>query len=270
MKVECFRSLGILATKVGFLPHIFFSLLLISNRYQINISGFSSATQKTLLYGKNNGEIMKPSSSWIGTLHKPCYRSQISMRSTSWYSNYRPTLAVSSSLMLFGGIFDDIGRFFNSNRGEEEECDGEDDDEMNNSNDTAVVFAIPARSVKVGALRLLLMLHLMGQQNSPAKGTWKCQQREEEDGEDVIVMHFMVDQSASLSVIITDWGIKVKRRGITPSMQFMIQESILLQGLIDQLDHVLYSDEVKEGNRLLVLKYPLDGLDKARAAIPFT
>jgi hypothetical protein len=83
-------------------------------------------------------------------------------------------------------------------------------------------------------------------------------------------MHFMVDQSASLSVIITDWGIKVKRRGITPSMQFMIQESILLQGLIDQLDHVLYSDEVKEGNRLLVLKYPLDGLDKARAAIPFT
>jgi hypothetical protein len=192
------------------------------------------------------------------------------MRSKIWFSNNRLTL-VSSSLMLFGGIFDDIGKFFNSNRGEEEECDGEEDDEMNNnSNDTAVVFTVPARSVKVGALRLLLMLHLMGQQNSPAKGTWKCQQREEEDGEDVIVMHFMVDQSASLSVIITDWGIKVKRRGITPSMQFMIQESILLQGLIDQLDHVLYSDEVKEGNRLLVLKYPPDGLDKARAAIPFT
>jgi hypothetical protein len=50
----------------------------------------------------------------------------------------------------------------------------------------------------------------------------------------------------------------------------MMQESILLEGLIDQLDHVLYSEEVKDANRLLVLKNPLDGLDKARAMLPFT
>lgn len=268
--VECRSCRMLRTTKAGSLPYIFISLLLISNRYQIAISGFTLAPPTKRLCGKNNGQVLKLSSSSKGTLPKPCYRSKIFMRSTSWCSN-RPALE-SPPLMMFGGIFDDIGKFFNSHRGEEEECNGseeEDDGEMSN-NDTAVVFTIPARSVKVGALRLLLMLHLMGQQNSPNKGTWKCQQREEEDGEDVIVMQFMVDQSASLSVIITDWGIKVKRRGIAPSMQFMIQESILLQGLIDQLDHVLYSEEVKEGNRLLVLKYPLDGLDKARATIPFT
>jgi hypothetical protein len=118
-------------------------------------------------------------------------------------------------------------------------------------------------------LDVVWRLHLMGQQNTPTKGTWKCQQPEEEEA-DAIFMYFMLDQSASLSVNILDWGIKVKQREIKPSVQFMMQESILLQGLIDRLDHVLYSEQVKDANCLLVLKTPLNGLDKARAMLPFT
>ena len=74
-------------------------------------------------------------------------------------------------------FFDDIGKYFNPKGRNDDEEEGNTDE----NDDTVVVFTIPSSSVKVGALRLLLMLHLIGQQNIPSKGAWKCQQREEEE-----------------------------------------------------------------------------------------
>jgi hypothetical protein len=259
-----------LLPRVGTIRLLVCSSLLSGCIRNIATLGFS-VTPQQLYNGINNRNYffeLKPSKNRRSAVSSTPVGTFKEKRQAMGYSTRQRIPSSASSIspwMLFGGFFDDIGKYFNSKGRNDDEEEGNTDE----SDDSVVVFTIPASSVKVGALRLLLMLHLMGQQNTPTKGTWKCQQREEEEA-DAIVLYFMLDQSASLSVNISDWGIKVKRRGIKPSVQFMMQESILLQGLIDQLDHVLYSEEVKDANRLLVLKNPLDGLDKARAMLPFT
>jgi len=185
----------------------------------------------------------------------------------SWLSSFRNTLLPlknvaktkstnSKWLSLEMGFLDNIENFFDNNKGGDE-------------NETTVeLFTIPFKSIKVGALRLLLTLHLMGQQNTPTKGSWKCRQQDDNH----VVMQYMVDETSDTCLIIgiSEKGVHVERRGtLAPSMKFLMQESILLQGLLEELDHVIYSGDLQESDRLMVLKYPIDGLDKARENLPF-
>ena len=112
------------------------------------------------------------SSTPVGTFYEKQQAMDYSTR-----NSIRISASSLSPWMLFGGFFDDIGKYFNPKGRNDDEEEGNTDE----NDDTVVVFTIPSSSVKVGALRLLLMLHLIGQQNIPSKGAWKCQQREEEE-----------------------------------------------------------------------------------------
>lgn len=157
------------------------------------------------------------------------------------------------------GFFDNIGRFFGK-RGNER-CASTDFP----AEDSLCIFTIPAKSVKVGGLRLFLTLHLMGQQNTPSKGTWKCNQSNDGD----LDMYY-ADATAALTVELDEDGISVYRQGgTTISMEYMTQEGLILQGLLDELNDIVQAEDVDVADRLLVLEDPGDAIEKARDALSF-
>ena len=132
--------------------------------------------------------------------------------------------------------------------------------------DTNRIFEIPAKSMKQGGLKLFLSLHLMGQQNTPNPGSWKVLKTD--DGTVDMIFH---DETAGLSVRFMEDKIAVDRWGAnTPSLQYLIQESVILNGFLDELDSVVNEGDVSEENRLFVLEEPGDAIESARKAISFS
>lgn len=123
-----------------------------------------------------------------------------------------------------------------------------------------------AKSMKPGGLRLFLSLHLMGQQNTPNKGSWKALQMEDGAALDMIFN----DESGSLVLRFLDNKIAVDRVGKSPSLQYLIQESVILQGFLDELNTICFEGDVEEGNRLLVLDEPGDWIERARGTASFS
>jgi len=178
----------------------------------------------------------------------------------SYQSTFSTHTGVSSnhrtSLQMVGGFFDELGKFFGKK--------GNDGNAESDFDSTTCTFTIPAKSIKVGGLRLFLTLHFMGQQNTPTKGTWKCIQTNDGD-----LDVYYIDQTAAVSIEFDEDGIYIHRRGSSPSMQFVMQESVLLQGLLYELDHVVNAGDVKVSDRLLVLTDPGDAIEKARETLSF-
>ena len=129
------------------------------------------------------------------------------------------------------------------------------------------LFEIPVQEMKIGGLRFVLGLHLMGQQNTPEKGSWKVNQ-----ANDGILDMFYRDETGSIAISFLDdeKKIVVDRWGTQPSLQYQLQESLVLHSLLDELHTLAFenSEEVKEDNRLLKLKEPGDAIQKARATLP--
>jgi len=162
-------------------------------------------------------------------------------------------------------FFDDIGRFFGGDR------DGQGDTSSSNSgsptssnDDPNVLFEIPAKSIKLGGLRLFLSLHLMGQQNSPTKGAWKVSTTE-----DSTINMIFNDETAGLVVLFTDEKLSVQRWGDSPSLQYLIQESVILNAFLDEVNAIVFDGEVREEDRLLVLE-KVEDLEEARKSVAFS
>uniref|UniRef100_A0A7S2I4Q4 Uncharacterized protein n=1 Tax=Helicotheca tamesis TaxID=374047 RepID=A0A7S2I4Q4_9STRA len=164
-----------------------------------------------------------------------------------------------------GGFFDNIGKFFdelnNGGDGSEDE-NGEDDMDFIGS---SRIFTIPAKSIKIGGLRLFLTLYLMGQQNSPEKGSWKANQ----SGDATIDLIYR-DQSGALMVNFKEDKITIDRLGSAPSTKYLMHESQMLNGLLDELENIVDGGDVNEDDRLLVLPAPGDAINKARDTIAFS
>jgi len=175
-----------------------------------------------------------------------------------------------------GNFFDEIGKIFNGSGNNDPEDEGK--KTSNNILDAEILrggaidentfrlFEIPAKSMKPGGLRLFLSLHLMGQQNTPNKGSWKALQMEDGAAIDM-VFH---DESGSLAIRFFDDKIAVDRLGKAPSLQYLIQESVILQGFLDELSAICFEGDVEEGNRLLVMDEPGDWIERARATTSFS
>jgi hypothetical protein len=126
------------------------------------------------------------------------------------------------------------------------------------------IFDIPCSSVKLGGCRFALGLFLIGQQGTPVKGTWKANQ-----ANDGVLDMFHKDNTAMFSVILTENSISVDRYGLEPSLQYRLQESLVLHRLLDEVKILaLEGDEVKDENRLIVLKDPDMVIDKVREKLP--
>jgi hypothetical protein len=128
------------------------------------------------------------------------------------------------------------------------------------------IIDIPARDVKIGALRFLLNIHLVGEQNKPEPKSWTTRQGEELGDLQV----YYQDGTGMLSIQFQEYGIKMVRFGDNPSLQYQLQESVLLHSILDELSNVAFGvedDGIEKEKRLLILKDDT-AIDTARATLP--
>lgn len=126
------------------------------------------------------------------------------------------------------------------------------------------VFDIPCSSIKLGGCRFALGLFLIGQQATPVKGTWKANQ-----ANDGVLDMFHSDNTGMFSVILTDKSVSVDRYGLEPSLQYRLQESLVLHRLLDEIQILaLEGDDIKDENRLIVLSDPDMAIQQARDKLP--
>lgn len=164
---------------------------------------------------------------------------------------------------------------------------------------TSIIASIPVQSLKPGGLRLFLMFYLLGMQNTPDKGTWKAHQPDsppspmtpyssstpsksvdsdesddkgdEQSGEfdsSYVLEMYYKDASAMISVELLPHEVQIQRCGSLPSTSFLMQETMLVEGILDELAQCAFDDSVEEANRLLILSVP-DAIDNARSTLSF-
>ena len=144
-------------------------------------------------------------------------------------------------------VFGSIGDLLNSNR----------------ANGPKQVFHIPAKGVKVGALRFLLQLYLVGQQNTPSPKSWLTTTPDDDDNTLQVYYH---DGTGMLQLDM-DQGITATRHGGQPSLQYQLQESVLLHGILDELTAVAIEADVEPSQRLLQLENEA-AIANARESLP--
>ena len=124
------------------------------------------------------------------------------------------------------------------------------------------VLEIPVQSLKKGGLRFVLGLHLIAQQGNPEKGSWRANQ-----SSDTVLDMYFKDNSAMFSVVLEDSQISVDRYG-QPSLQYLLQESVVLHSVLDELNSYAFDGEIAEESRLIQLEEPRDAIEKARGVLP--
>ena len=69
------------------------------------------------------------------------------------------------------------------------------------------------------------------------------------------------------TMVISESCIKAERYGAKPSLQYLLQESMLLHSVLDELEKTATGvEEIEEEKRLLQLREK-DGIDKARTKL---
>lgn len=132
-----------------------------------------------------------------------------------------------------------------------------------NGNSPTTVLDIAAKDIKVGALRFFLQIYMVGECNKPEKGSWISRQNES-GGIDM----YYKDATGMCSIDMTEYAITIRRHGSRPSLQYQLQESVLLHGLLDELNTLAFEvDDIEEEKRLLRLN-DNDALEIARETLP--
>lgn len=137
-----------------------------------------------------------------------------------------------------------------------------------------VQFLCTVQSIKPGGLRLFLMFYLMGMQNTPDQGTWKAHQPTRSSSssssspEEYVVEMYFRDASAMLSIELLQQEIRILRCGSVPSTPYLMQESIMVQGILEELDRCAFDESVPIGNRLLTPE-PSNAIELARGSLSF-
>lgn len=163
-------------------------------------------------------------------------------------------------------FFDAFRRYVDPSWNDDNKQDVE-DEEDDLAAGTLRLVTIPVQSVKPGGLRLFLMLYLMGMQNTPEKRSWLADQPSTDE---YVVDFFYHDKTALLSLELTDKRITIDRVGSDPSTSYLMQESVIVEGLLNELDVCAFDESVPEPNRLLILQEPKDAIEKARDALAFS
>ena len=144
----------------------------------------------------------------------------------------------------------------------------DDDDEAG----TTTLFRLKVSSIKLGALRLALGMYLMGV--DPPK-TWQINQSDE--GEKPFLHAIFKDHTGMVSIQFTDQYINIKRHVEGPSLAYLLQESVLLHGVLDEIENLAYGYKggtseldgpIAIEDRLLILVDPLNAIEQARSTLP--
>ena len=128
------------------------------------------------------------------------------------------------------------------------------------------IVDLPAKDVKIGALRFFLQIHLVGEQNKPVPKSWVTRQSDDAGGLQV----YYQDGTGMLSIQLLEYAITVVRYGEQPSLQYQLQESVLVHRVLDELANIAFGvadDGIEPEKRLLVLRDE-SAIDKARERLP--
>lgn len=164
------------------------------------------------------------------------------------------------------GFLDDVGNFFDGLGKKDDGKSGQSEvvEEVEGVyTGSTRIITIPARTMKVGGLRLYANLHLMGMQNTPEKGCWKASKSDDSE----VNLRYR-DLSGSIIIRFTDDAIVVDRLGSAPSMNFLLHESIILNSFLDELHAIVYEGEISDENRLLTL-VDEGAIEQARNGVSF-
>jgi hypothetical protein len=146
-------------------------------------------------------------------------------------------------------FFGDLGKFLPS------DDDGGEGDEEAKVDDEDIgctqIINLPVESIKPGGLRLFLILYLMGIQNSPEKGSWSLDQP---TADEYAVDLYYRDKTAAIMIRFSEHEIQIGRFGSNPSTSFMMQETIVVDGILDELQRLVEEGNIKKEDRLLLLK----------------
>lgn len=143
----------------------------------------------------------------------------------------------------------------------------EEEEEPDTAAGTYRLVTLPVHEIKPGGLRLFLMFYMMGMQNTPDRNSWKADQP---SAEDYVVDMYFHDRSAVLSVELDQDArtVTIDRVGSAPSTQYLMQESVIVQGVLDELEECAKDEKIPVNDRLLILKED-DSIEKAREALAF-
>lgn len=137
--------------------------------------------------------------------------------------------------------------------------------DQNDNGRSKTLLELPAKNVKIGALRFLLNIVLVGEQNNPEPKSWMTKQVDSGD-----LQVYYSDGTGMLSVQFKEYGLTFQRHGTQPSLTYQLQESILLHKILDELRSVAM-DVLEEGvakeKRLLILQ-DNESIDRAREKLP--
>jgi hypothetical protein len=136
----------------------------------------------------------------------------------------------------------------------------------NNIQNPKILIQIPAKNVKIGALRFVLQIHLVGEQNKPIPKSWMIRQGDESGDLQI----YFSDGTGMLSIQLQEYGITFQRHGERPSLQYQLQESVLLHSVLDELSNVAFGvadDNIEVDKRLLILQ-DSNAIDVARSKLP--
>lgn len=125
------------------------------------------------------------------------------------------------------------------------------------------IMSFPASSVKVGALRFFLQIYLVGEQNKPSKGSWVLSTA----AGDTLDMYYK-DGTGMFSVDLNESGIEIYRKGQRPSLGYLLQESVMLHGVLDELQQVAFGTEDIDPEKRLIQLTDSAAINEARKALP--
>lgn len=138
-----------------------------------------------------------------------------------------------------------------------------------------VVLSIPASKVKTGALKFYLQIFIVGERNTPVKGSWTLNTNDKDGASASTLDVYYRDGTGMFSVIVSESSIVVERNGKRPSLEYLLQESVILHGLLDEVEAVAYGKDdegklIDKEKRLLLFDDDEDNnaINKAREKLP--
>ena len=131
------------------------------------------------------------------------------------------------------------------------------------ANGPKTIIDIPVSSLKIGPLKFYLQIFLVGEQNKPIPNAWVLNQNDDRGTLD----YYYTDGSAMISIDCKEYSLKILRYGQKPSLQYMLQESVLLHSLLDELTTIAFAEDIESDKRLIQLVDDT-AFDKARETLP--
>lgn len=141
--------------------------------------------------------------------------------------------------------------------------DDEDTINNNSNNEQQTIVTIPVQEMKMGGLRLFLMFYLMGEQNTPTRNTWRAIQTSSTSSSASNTMgveYYYCDNTAVLSIVLEPDTIGIYRKTASQSLQqqqpsnsYMMQEAIIVDGILNELQQCATDERIPMKDRLLIL-----------------